>query len=47
MRYGAAVVAIDRGEMIEARELLEGAPSWPAESAFRIFDAELRGLITL
>jgi hypothetical protein len=45
MRYGAAVVAIDHGEMSEARELLRGAPSWPEESAFRVFDAELRGLI--
>jgi len=45
MRYGAAVVAIDRGDMIEARELLDGAPSWPDES-FRVFDAELRRLIT-
>ncbi len=45
MRYGAAVVAIDRGEMLEARELLDGAPSWPDESAFRVFDAELRGHI--
>jgi hypothetical protein len=47
MRYGAAVVAIDRGNMIEARALLEGAPSWPNESAFRVFDAELRGHITV
>jgi hypothetical protein len=46
MRYGAAVVAIDRGDMIEARELLEGAPSWPEESAFQVFDAELRRLTT-
>jgi hypothetical protein len=47
MRYGAAVVAIDRGAMVEARALLEGAPSWPEQSAFRVFDAELRGLITV
>jgi hypothetical protein len=47
MRYGAAVVAIDRGDMIEARELLDGAPAWPSESAFRVFDEELRGLITV
>jgi len=46
MRYGAAVVAIDRGKMIEARELLDGAPTWPEESAFHVFDAELRALIT-
>jgi len=44
MRYGAAVVAIDRGDMIEARQLLEGAPTWPEESAFRVFHEELRGL---
>jgi hypothetical protein len=47
MRYGAAVVAIDRGDMLEARELLRGAPTWPEESAFSVFDAELRGLITV
>jgi hypothetical protein len=47
MRYGAAIVAIDGGQMIEARELLDGAPTWPDESAFRVFDAELRGLITV
>jgi hypothetical protein len=45
MRYGAAVVAIDRGRMLEARELLVGAPAWPNESAFRVFDAELRALL--
>jgi hypothetical protein len=47
MRYGGAVVAIDRGDMTEARELLEGAPSWPEQSAFHTFDAELRGLTTV
>lgn len=43
MRYGAAVVAINRGDMTEARQLLAGAPTWPEQSAFRVFDAELRG----
>ena len=46
MRYGAAVVAIDGGNLTEARQLLDGAPPWPEQSAFRVFDAELRGLIT-
>jgi hypothetical protein len=43
MRYGAAVLAVDRGDMTEARALLAGAPPWPEQSAFRVFDAELRG----
>jgi hypothetical protein len=47
MRYGAAVVAIDRGDLREARRLLAHAPSWPAQSAFREFDAELRGVLTV
>jgi len=46
MRYAAAVVAIDKGDILLARELLEGAPSWPTESAFKVFDAELKDLIT-
>jgi hypothetical protein len=46
MRYGAAVVAIDRGDILVARELLANAPPWPDESAFKVFDRELRGLIT-
>ena len=41
MRYARAVVAIDRGRSAEARELLAGAPSWPKESAFRLFHDEL------
>jgi hypothetical protein len=41
MRYARAVVAIDRGRSADARELLVGAPSWPAESAFRLFHDEL------
>jgi hypothetical protein len=43
MRYARAVVAIDRGRKTDARELLQGAPSWPEESAFRSFHAELEG----
>lgn len=41
MRYGAAVVAIDEGDLGEASALLEGAPAWPPESAFRAFHDEL------
>ena len=45
MRYAGAVVAIDGGKSDAARELLEGAPSWPKESAFRTFHDELAGKI--
>lgn len=41
MRYARAIVAIDAGARVEARALLEGAPSWPEESAFHSFHAEL------
>ena len=41
MHYAAAVASVDRGEPETARRLLRGAPSWPAESAFRDFHAEL------
>lgn len=41
LRYAAAVVCIDGGRNAEARELLSGAPSWPEDSAFRSFHAEL------
>jgi hypothetical protein len=41
MRYAGAVVAIDEGKPEDARSLLEGAPAWPAESAFRSFHEEL------
>ncbi len=41
MRYAGAVLAIDRGKSGDARELLDGAPSWPKESAFRTFHDEL------
>jgi hypothetical protein len=42
MRYAGAVLAIDAGDRSRARELLEGAPKWPQQSAFRTFDQELR-----
>lgn len=41
MRYASAVVAIDRGKGGDARALLDGAPEWPKESAFRTFHDEL------
>lgn len=41
MRYAAAIIAVDRGEELKARALIEGAPTWPAESAFRSFHDEI------
>jgi hypothetical protein len=41
MRYAAAVVAIDQRSFAQARGLLAGAPSWPAESTFRAFHDEI------
>ncbi len=41
-RYASAIIAIDRGDHARAQELIAGAPSWPNESAFRMFDQELR-----
>ena len=41
MRYAAAVVAIDSGDLPGARGLLDGAPAWPPESALRAFHDEI------
>jgi hypothetical protein len=41
MRYAAAIVLVDQGKSSEVRALLEGAPEWPKESAFRVFHEEL------
>ncbi len=41
MRYAAAVVAIDEGELTRVEELLADAPSWPQESTFRAFHDEI------
>ena len=41
MRYAAAVIRIERGERSKAEKLLEHAPNWPTESAFRSFHLEL------
>jgi hypothetical protein len=41
MRYGAAIVAVDDGQLAQARALLEDAPEWPVESCFHGFHAEI------
>jgi len=41
MRYARAIALVDAGRKAEARTLLRGAPSWPVESAFRLFHDEL------
>jgi hypothetical protein len=44
MRYGAVVAYLERGERQRAQRLLEDAPQWPADSAFRAFQEELATL---
>ena len=46
MRYARAVVLVDDGRKNEALELIASAPSWPDESAFRAFHAELVTTVT-
>jgi hypothetical protein len=41
MRYASAVIAVDEGDRASAEKLLEGAPEWPRQSAFRSFHDEL------
>jgi hypothetical protein len=41
MRYAAAVVALDHGRPRDVPALLEGAPPWPEQSAFRAYHHEL------
>lgn len=41
MRYGAAILSIDRGDLGHAQALLQGAPRWPSESRFHAFHHEL------
>lgn len=41
MRYAAAVIAVDQGDVGRARELIAGAPEWPTESTFHAFHSEL------
>lgn len=45
MRYAAAVVYIEQGKPQRARQLLQTTPSWPAQSVFRAYDAELRSIL--
>jgi hypothetical protein len=44
MRYGAVVAYLERGDRERAQELLQDAPQWPADSAFRAFQEELSDL---
>jgi len=41
MRYGAAILSVDRGHVGQARSLLAGAPQWPEESCFALFHREI------
>jgi hypothetical protein len=41
MRYAKAVMLVDAGRNEEAHDLIASAPSWPEESAFHAFHAEL------
>jgi hypothetical protein len=41
MRYAAAVVAVDQGDLPKVRQLLTGAPNWPKESTFRAIHDEI------
>lgn len=47
MRYGAAVAAIDAGDLDHARRLVAAAPAWPAGSAFCRFQAEISSIVRL
>jgi hypothetical protein len=44
MRYGAIVAYLEHGDSASARELLTGAPDWPADSSFKAFQEELSRL---
>ncbi len=41
MRYAAAIALLDRNDPLRALAMLEGAPDWPQQSAFRAFHHEL------
>ena len=41
MRYAAAIVAVDRGDVAKVHALIDKAPTWPDESAFRAFHDEI------
>lgn len=46
MRYAAAIIAIDRQDLPRARSLIDGAPSWPEQSAFRAFHEEINDVLS-
>lgn len=41
LRYAAAIVAVDGGDLGRARRLLSSAPSWPEGTVFHSFHAEI------
>jgi hypothetical protein len=41
MRYAAAILSVDRGDLGVANALLQGAPDWPVESRFNQFHNEI------
>ena len=43
MRYGAAILSLDAGDLPTAKALLAGAPHWPTESCFALFHSEIVG----
>lgn len=45
MRYGAAIVCVDAGDLSHANRLLSGAPRWPSESCFGAFHQEIAGQV--
>lgn len=47
MRYAAAILAIDDGDVERARKLIADAPAWPAESAFHSFHEEIGSMVGL
>lgn len=47
MRYAAAIIAIDDGDIAKARRLVIDAPAWPSESAFHSFHEEIASIVGL
>lgn len=41
MRYGAAILSMDEGDLQGAKVLIDGAPTWPSESRFSVFHQEI------
>jgi hypothetical protein len=46
MRYGAAILLVDAGDVSQARLLLSDAPPWPSESCFSLFHEQIFGEVT-